>query len=128
MSEKLFPQSASPTLRKAFFRHALIVVIVEKIVKNGKVEHMEQKIHGTAEHVEQENGGRRKISADSRKNRVHIAQKNEKEIVKMLRMTKKYGKFVDIGRTAYYDTDMEQVPQDKVPKRKQCKCGTKSGW
>ena len=78
--------------------------------------------------MEQENGGRRKNSADSRKNRAHIAQKNEKEIVKMLRMTKKYGNFVDIGRTAYYDTDMEQVPQDKVPKRKQCKCGTKSGW
>lgn len=46
----------------------------------------------------------------------------------MLKMTKKYWNFVDIGRTAYYDTDMEQVPQDKVPKRKQCKCGTKSGW
>ena len=56
--------------------------------------------------MEQENGGRRKNSADSRKNRAHIAQKNEKEIVKMLRMTKKYGKFVDIRRTAYYDTDM----------------------
>ena len=128
MSEKLFPQSASPTLRKAFFRHALIVVIVEKIVKNGKVEHMEQKntwnsgTCGTGKWWNKEN------QCGFQKNRVHIAQKNEKEIVKMLRMTKKYGKFVDIGRTAYYDTDMEQVPQDKVPKRKQCKCGTKSGW
>lgn len=69
-----------------------------------------------------------KIVRIPEKNRVHIAQKNEKEIVKMLRMTKKYGKFVDIRRTAYYDTDMEQVPQYKVPKRKQCECGTKSGW
>ena len=36
--------------------------------------------------------------------------------------------FVDIRRSAYYDTDMEQVPQDKVTKRKQCECGTNSGW
>ena len=85
-------------------------------------------MHGTAEYVEQWNARKKKISVDFMKNRAHIAQKNEKEIVKMLRMTKKYGKFVDIRRTAYYDTDMEQVPQDKVPKRKQCKCGTKSGW
>ena len=80
MSEKSFPQSASPTLRKAFFRHALIVVIVEKIVKNGKVEHMEQKIHGTAEHVEQENGGRRKISADSRKTGYILHKKTKKKL------------------------------------------------
>lgn len=46
----------------------------------------------------------------------------------MLKMTKDIEYFVDIRRSAYYDTDMEQVPQDKVPKRKQCKCGTKSGW
>lgn len=43
-------------------------------------------------------------------NRMHIAQKHKIKIVKMLKMTKKYGKFVDIGRTEYYDTDMEQVP------------------
>lgn len=89
---------------------------------------MEQKKHGTAEHVEQENGRRKKISVNFMKNRMHIAQKHKIKIVKMLKMTKKYGKFVDIGRTEYYDTDMEQVPQDKVPKRKQCECGTKSGW
>ena len=89
---------------------------------------MEQKKHGTAEYVEQENGRRKKISVNFMKNRMHIAQKHKIKIVKMLKMTKKYGKFVGIGRTAYYDTDMEQVPQDKVPKRKQCECGTKSGW
>ena len=105
-----------------------IVAIVEKIVKNRKVEHMEQKMHGTAEYVEQWNARKKKISVDFMKNRVHIAQKNENEIVKMLKMTKKYWNIVDIRRTAYYDTDMEQVPQDKVPKRKQCKCGTKRGW
>lgn len=105
-----------------------IVAIVEKIVKNRKVEHMEQKMHGTAEYVEQWNARKKKISVDFMKNRVHIAQKNENEIVKMLKMTKKYWNIVDIRRTAYYDTDMEQVPQDKVPKREQCKCGTKSGW
>lgn len=104
-----------------------IVAIVEKIVKNRKVEHMEQKMHGTAEHVAQWNARKKKISVDFMKNRVHIAQKNENEIVKMLKMTKKYWNIVDIRRTAYYDTDMEQVPQDKVPKRKQCECGTKSG-
>ena len=64
---------------------------------------MEQKKHGTAEHVEQENGRRKKISVNFMKNR-------KIKIVKMLKMTKKYGKFVDIGRTEYYDTDMEQVP------------------
>ena len=89
---------------------------------------MEQKKHGTAEHVEQENGRRKKISVNFMKNRMHIAQKHKIKIVKMLKMTKKYGKFVDIGRTEYYDTDMEQDPLDKVPKRKQCQCGTKSGW
>ena len=104
-----------------------IVAIVEKIVKNRKVEHMEQKMHGTAEYVEQWNARKKKISVDFMKNRVHIAQKNENEIVKMLKMTKKYWNIVDIRRTAYYDTDMEQVPQYKVPKRKLCKCGTKSG-
>lgn len=85
-------------------------------------------MHGTAEHVEQWNARKKKISVDFMKNRVHIAQKNENEIVKMLKMTKKYWNIVDIRRTAYYDTDMEQVPQYKVPKRKQCQCGTKSGW
>ena len=58
----------------------------------------------------------------------YCTKKNENEIVKMLKMTKKYWNIVDIRRTAYYDTDMEQVPQYKVPKRKRCKCGTKSGW
>ena len=67
-------------------------------------------MHGTAEHVEQWNARKKKISVDFMKNRVHIAQKNENEIVKMLKMTKKYGKFVDIGRTEYYDTDIERVP------------------
>lgn len=71
---------------------------------------MEQKKHGTAEHVEQENGRRKKISVNFMKNRMHIAQKHKIKIVKMLKMTEKYGKFVDIGRTAYYDADMEQVP------------------
>lgn len=71
---------------------------------------MEQKKHGTAEHVEQENGRRKKISVNFMKNRMHIAQKHKIRIVKMLKMTKKYGKFVDIGRTEYYDTDMKQVP------------------
>ena len=60
-----------------------IVAIVEKIVKNRKVEHMEQKMHGTAEYVEQWNARKKKISVDFMKNRVHIAQKNENEIVKM---------------------------------------------
>ena len=54
-----------------------IVVIVEKIVKNGKVEHMEQEIHGTAKCVEQKNGRRKKICVGSMKNRMHIAQKHE---------------------------------------------------
>ena len=85
-------------------------------------------MHGTAEHVAQWNARKKKISVDFMKNRVHIAQKHKIKIAKMLKMTKKYGKFVDIGRTEYYDTDMEQVPQYKVPKRKRCKCGTKSGW
>lgn len=77
--------------------------------------------------MEQKNGRRKKICVGSMKNKMHIAQKYKIKIVKMLKMTKKYGEFVGIGRTAYYDTDMEQVPQDKVPKRKQCECGTKSG-
>ena len=64
-------------------------------------------MHGTAEHVEQWNARKKKISVDFMKNRVHIAQKNENEIVKMLKMTKKYWNIVDIRRTAYYDTDME---------------------
>ena len=71
---------------------------------------MEQKKHGTAEHVEQENGRRKKISVNFMKNRMHIVQKHKIKIVKMLKMTKKDGKFGDIGRTEYYDTDMEQVP------------------
>ena len=65
------------------------VAIVEKIVKNGKVEHMEQEKHGTAEHVEQENGRRKKISVNFMKNRMHIAQKHKIKIVKILKMTKK---------------------------------------
>lgn len=52
---------------------------------------MEQKKHGTAEHVEQENGRRKKISVNFMKNRMHIAQKHKIKIVKMLKMTKKYG-------------------------------------
>ena len=56
-----------------------IVAIVEKIVKNGKVEHMEQKMHGTAEHVAQWNARKKKISVDFMKNRVHIAQKKRKQ-------------------------------------------------
>lgn len=58
---------------------------------------MEQKKHGTAEHVEQENGRRKKISVNFMKNRMHIAQKHKIKIVKMLKMTKKYGKFVTLG-------------------------------
>lgn len=58
---------------------------------------MEQKKHGTAEHVEQENGRRKKISVNFMKNRMHIVQKHKIKIVKMLKITKKYGKFVDIG-------------------------------
>ena len=46
-------------------------------MKNRKVEHMEQKKHGTAEHVEQENGRRKKISVNFMKNRMHIAQKHK---------------------------------------------------
>lgn len=53
-------------------------------------------MHGTAEHVEQWNARKKKISVDFMKNRVHIAQKNENEIVKMLKMTKKYWNIVDI--------------------------------
>lgn len=71
---------------------------------------MEQKTHGTAKCVEQKNGRKKKICVGFMKNKIHIAQKHEIKIVKMLKMTKKYGKFVDIGRTEYYDTDMEQVP------------------
>ena len=58
-------------------------------MKNGKVEHMEQKKHVTAEHVEQENGRRKKISVNFMKNRMHIAQKHKIKIVKILKMTKK---------------------------------------
>lgn len=50
---------------------------------------MEQEKHGTAEHVEQENGRRKKISVNFMKNRMHIAQKNKIKIVKILKMTKK---------------------------------------
>lgn len=47
----------------------------------------------------------------------------------MLKMTKKYGKSVDIGQSAYYDTGMEQVPQNKTPKwKRQDVERTKSGW
>lgn len=38
---------------------------------------MEQEKHGTAEHVEQENGRRKKISVNFMKNRMHIAQKTQ---------------------------------------------------
>lgn len=38
---------------------------------------MEQEKHGTAEHVEQENGRRKKISVNFMKNRMHIAQKHK---------------------------------------------------
>ena len=106
---------------------------------------MEQEKHGTAEHVEQENGRRKKISVNFMKNRMHIAQKHKIKIVKILKMTKKIltspaacaSQMLDgflaahggtCERTAYYDTGMEQIPQGKVPKRKRCKCGTKSGW
>ena len=54
------------------------------------MEHMEQKKHGTAEYVEQENGRRKKISVNFMKNRMHIAQKYKIKIVKILKMTKKY--------------------------------------
>ena len=47
---------------------------------------MEQKKHGTAEHVEQENGRRKKISVNFMKNRMHIAQKHKIKIVKMLKL------------------------------------------
>ena len=43
---------------------------------------MEQEKHGTAEHVEQENGRRKKISVNFMKNRMHIAQKHKIKIVK----------------------------------------------
>ena len=49
---------------------------------------MEQKKHGTAEHVAQWNARKKKISVDFMKNRVHIAQKNENKIVKMLKSSK----------------------------------------
>ena len=45
---------------------------------------MEQKKHGTAEYVEQENGRRKKISVNFMKSRMHIAQKHKIKIVKML--------------------------------------------
>ena len=41
-------------------------------------------MHGTAEHVEQWNARKKKISVDFMKNRVHIDTKNENEIVKMI--------------------------------------------
>ena len=47
-------------------------------------------MHGTAEHVEQWNARKKKISVDFMKNRVHIAQKHKIKIVKILKMTKKY--------------------------------------
>lgn len=50
---------------------------------------MEQKKHGTAEYVEQENGRRKKISVNFMKSRMHIAQKHKIKIVKMIKMTKK---------------------------------------
>ena len=50
---------------------------------------MEQEKHGTAEHVEQEIGRRKKISVNFMKNRMHIAQKHKIKIVKILKMTKK---------------------------------------
>lgn len=50
---------------------------------------MEQEKHGTAEHVEQENGRRKKISVNFMKNRMHIAQKHKIKNVKILKMTKK---------------------------------------
>lgn len=53
------------------------VAIAEKIVKNGKVEHMEQKTHGATKCVEQKNGRRKKICMGSMKNKMHIAQKHE---------------------------------------------------
>lgn len=46
---------------------------------------MEQEKHGTAEHVEQENGRRKKISVNFMKNRMHIAQKHKIKIVKILK-------------------------------------------
>lgn len=49
---------------------------------------MEQKKHGTAEYVEQENGRRKKISVNFMKSRMHIAQKHKIKIVKMIKMTK----------------------------------------
>lgn len=52
------------------------------------MEHMEQKKHGTAEYVEQENGRRKKISVNFMKSRMHIAQKHKIKIVKMIKMTK----------------------------------------
>ena len=48
---------------------------------------MEQEKHGTAEHVEQENGRRKKISVNFMKNRMHIAQKHKIKIVKILKLT-----------------------------------------
>ena len=68
-------------------------------------------MHGTAEHVEQWNARKKKISVDFMKNRVHIAQKNENEIVKMLKMNKKYWNIVDIRRNANYETNKEKVPK-----------------
>lgn len=52
-------------------------------------------MHGTAEHVEQWNARKKKISVDFMKNRVHIAQKNENEIVKMLKMLKMTKKILE---------------------------------
>ena len=89
---------------------------------------MEQEKHGTAEHVEQENGRRKKISVNFMKNRMHIAQKHKIKIVKILKMTKKnIDDLLTLGELRTM-TGMEQIPQGKVPKRKRCKCGTKSGW
>ena len=55
-----------------------IVAIVEKIVKNRKVEHMEQKMHGTAEHVEQWNARKKKISVDFMKKQGAYCTKKRK--------------------------------------------------
>lgn len=54
--------------------------------------------------------------AKTEKTVVHTAQKKKKRFVQMLKITKKSRKSVDIGQSAYYDTDMEQVPHNKTTK------------
>ena len=54
------------------------------------MEHMEEKKHGTAEYVEQENGRRKKISVNFMKSRMNKEKKHKIKIVKMIKMTKKY--------------------------------------